>query len=134
MKKLTYLFFCILFTNLVTAQVFADELVNIHSVSETEMNVLVPAESGSLAFNTSDSKLYVFNGTVWLSVALPSKKVTNELCFQDDDFYYVSIAIDGTDWEVIQYNKTDVNIELKATGSGTPQPTTLSEVDALTYI
>lgn len=80
-------------------------------------------------------------GTKW---ALAFNKVENELIFDGDDdtnpandnYRYVSLKI-NEEWQVIRYNKTDVNIEHIATFSNNPgqttQPTTLATCTALTY-
>jgi hypothetical protein len=82
--------------------------------------------------NSTPNTLNVWNGTAWSNGAWPSNKVTNELCFQDDDYYYVSLLINTTDWEVTRYTKADINIEEKATGTGT-QPNNIVNVTGLTY-
>lgn len=80
-------------------------------------------------------------GTKW---TLAFKKVENELIFDGDDdvnvandnYRYVSLKI-NEEWQVIRYNKTDVNIEDIATVSNnlgqTTQPTTLATCTTLTY-
>lgn len=82
--------------------------------------------------NRTPNTLNVWNGTAWSNGAWPSNIITNELCFQDDDYYYVSLLINTTDWEVTRYTKADINIEQKATGTGT-QPDDITDVSGLTY-
>ena len=82
--------------------------------------------------NRTPNTLNVWNGTAWSNGAWPSNKVTNELCFQNDDYYYVSLLINTTNWEVTRYTKADINIEEKATGTGT-QPNDITDVTGLTY-
>ena len=52
--------------------------------------------------------------------------------FEDDDYCYVSMIENGTGFLVIRYDKTDINVEMRSTGTGA-QPSTLAEVQALTY-
>jgi len=61
--------------NILSAQVSEDLLVNIHSVTNTEMNSLNP-NPGSLVFNTSTNKVYAYDGTLW-------EKVSNNNAFGD---------------------------------------------------
>ncbi|MFA9289603.1 MAG: hypothetical protein ACEQSF_00040 [Solirubrobacteraceae bacterium] len=58
--------------------------------------------------------------------------ISNELFFDDTNFYYVSMKIEATNYKVVRYNKNDVNDEKNASASGT-QTTTLSTVQSLTY-
>jgi hypothetical protein len=51
-----------------------------------------------------------------------------------DDYYYISMLINGTDWKVVRYDKTDVNAEAEAMGTGAGnQPITLADCIALTF-
>lgn len=78
-------------------------------------------------------------GTNWINTM---NTVINELIFDGeedisgtyDDYYYISMLINGTDWKVVRYDKTDVNAEAEATGTGAgSQPTTLADCTALTF-
>ena len=80
-------------------------------------------------------------GTKW---TLAFNKVENELIFDGDDdadntndnYRYVSLTI-NSEWKVVRYDKTDVNVELVATITNNPaqatQPTTLAVCTSLTY-
>jgi len=70
-KKTLILSLIFLFTNILYSQVSEDLLVNLHSVSDTEMNSLIP-NPGSLVFNTDFNTVYVYDGTIW-------KKLNNNL-------------------------------------------------------
>ncbi len=60
----------LLFTSLIKAQTpLADELVQIHSVTDTEMNNIANPTAGSYAFNTSVNTMFFFNGTNWVELA-----------------------------------------------------------------
>ena len=86
--------------------------------------------------NQTPNTLNVWDGARWRNGTWPSKKVTNELYFEDNDYDYVSLLINATDWEVIRYTKADINTENKASGtiaSRGSQPTTLAAVQSLTY-
>ncbi len=61
----------------VFGQITSEELVHIHSVTNAEMNALVSVNTGSLAYNTTDNHLYVFNGTTWDKLVIESPKLKN---------------------------------------------------------
>lgn len=65
------------FSSLV-AQPAADELVQIHSVTATQMNAITSPLTGSLVFNADDMHFYGFDGTNWvrLHIIKPIKAVT----------------------------------------------------------
>ena len=81
-------------------------------------------------------------GTDWINT---TNTITNELIFDGeddpsgtyDDYYYISMLINGTDWKVVRYDKTDVNAEAEATITNNPgvtaQPTTLAACITLTF-
>jgi len=81
-------------------------------------------------------------GTDWINT---TNTITNELIFDGeddpsgtyDDYYYISMLINGTDWKVVRYDKTDVNAEAEATITNNPgvtaQPTTLAACIALIF-
>jgi hypothetical protein len=64
MKKLLFL------TVLSTAfsalyAITADELLEIHKVTTTEMNNINTPQAGSLVYNTTENTLFFYTGTVW---------------------------------------------------------------------
>jgi hypothetical protein len=78
-------------------------------------------------------------GTDWINT---TNTITNEMIFDGeddtsgtyDDYYYISMLINGTDWKVVRYDKTDVNAEAEAMGTGAGnQPITLADCIALTF-
>ncbi|MEE9361142.1 MAG: hypothetical protein V3U92_00925 [Cellulophaga sp.] len=71
MKNTLILIWLLFSTSLLFSQVSEDMLVNIHSVSNIEMNNLSPS-TGSLVFNTDYETVYVFDGSTW-------KKLNNNL-------------------------------------------------------
>lgn len=106
------------------------------------------SHTGMLVYNTNTASnnglagvgYYQWNGTQWEK--LTANSITNELIFDGeddpsgtyDDYYYISMLINGTDWKVVRYDKTDVNAEAEATGTGAGnQPTTLAACIALTF-
>ncbi len=58
------------------AQINADLLVQIHPVSETEMQGLTP-DQGALAYNTDDDKIYRYDGSVWEVMMKDEQKIDN---------------------------------------------------------
>ena len=63
--KYLLILFCFIPMLLQAQAPVAGELVQIHLVTSAELTGIVGPSTGSLAFNTTDSKLYVFNGTNW---------------------------------------------------------------------
>ncbi len=45
--------------------VTADELLQIHKVTTTEMNSITTPQAGSIVFNTTEGTLYFYTGSVW---------------------------------------------------------------------
>ena len=94
--------------------------------------------NGMLLYATENKNAYLRADNAWKPITY--NNVTNELIFEGagatSNFYYVSMRID-TDWKVIRYDKTDVNVEDEATISNnsgqTTQPTTLATCEALNY-
>ncbi|MBL4746496.1 MAG: hypothetical protein JKY08_09015 [Flavobacteriaceae bacterium] len=67
-KLLTITIFILLFTNTIcTAQVDAELLVKVHEVTADEMVAIASPNTGSLAFNTSNKKLYIYDGVQWVA-------------------------------------------------------------------
>lgn len=82
---------------------------------------------------------YYWNGSNWTNLTQTNKKVTNELFIDDADdenlYYYVSVLVDISEWEVTRYSKADINAESKAQGMvvTTAQPSDLASVKSLSY-
>lgn len=65
MKKVTFL---ILLTSLQFSTLYAlaaDELMEIHKVTSTEMNSIIAPQAGSLVYSTTEDTLYFYTGTAW---------------------------------------------------------------------
>jgi len=45
--------------------VTADELLQVHKVTTTEMNNITTPQAGSIVFNTTENTLYFYTGTIW---------------------------------------------------------------------
>jgi hypothetical protein len=45
--------------------VTADELLEVHKVTTTEMNNINAPQAGSLVYNTTENTLFFYTGTVW---------------------------------------------------------------------
>ncbi|QWX83608.1 hypothetical protein H0I23_14290 [Cellulophaga sp. HaHaR_3_176] len=67
MKNIFYSLIVLFYSNSVSSQVTEGLLVNIHSVTEAEMNALEP-NSGSLVYNTTDTSIYVYGAGAWVRV------------------------------------------------------------------
>lgn len=100
----------------------------------SELTSIVTPAKGSIAFSDADNSIYVYDetNTRWVKVLDNSPVITNEVLVEDDDYIYVSVFINSTDWMVTRYHKNDINAETTAMGSGV-QPTTLVVIAALTY-
>ena len=99
------------------SQVAPESLVKIHSAATTiEMNTITP-DAGALIFNTEDLRLYVFDGTSWIS-SFNSGATTG------------SVAFAGTSGEPEEDNTNffwdNTN---KRLGIGTNTPTESLEID-----
>ena len=96
-------------------------------------------------YNTTNDQIYYFTGTEWKLIGDTTNTITNELIFDGEDdpsgtydnYYYISMLINGTDWKVVRYDKTDVNAEAEATITNNPgvttQPTSLAACITLTF-
>lgn len=45
--------------------VTAEELLEVHKVTTTEMNNISTPQSGSLVYNTTEDTLFFYTGTIW---------------------------------------------------------------------
>ncbi|MFC5046555.1 hypothetical protein ACFSTE_02975 [Aquimarina hainanensis] len=155
MKKIPLLLI-ILQSYLCIAQIDAGSLLGLPTASLTEMNAITAPNEGSLLYNTTTQTIFFRNATVWrtltpiedittsdpflsisntnnvYTITTSFKNMTDELIFEDEDYCYVSMVEDGSNYLVIRYDKTDVNVEESATGTGA-QPSTLAQVQGLTY-
>ncbi len=43
----------------------ADELLEVHKVTTTEMNNIATPQAGSVVFNTTEHTLFFYDGTIW---------------------------------------------------------------------
>jgi len=56
-------------------QVTASELIQLHSLSNTDMQNLTSVVNGSLAYNSTDDHVYMYDGSVWRKLVIESPKV-----------------------------------------------------------
>ena len=65
MKKIIFLISLLLLKSAVLYAVTADELLQVHKVTTTEMNNITTPQAGSIVFNTTENTLYFYTGTIW---------------------------------------------------------------------
>lgn len=92
------------------------------------------AAQGDYYITTDTNELYLGseNGSLRYISDFTNKLVQNELLFEDADYFYVSMKINTNNYLVTRYDKTDLNKEKEAIGTGT-QPADLTTVQGLTY-
>jgi hypothetical protein len=61
--------FLLMSAGIAKAQVSSENLVNIHTLTATQISSLVSPAKGSLVFNSDSNKLYVFDGSAWIATA-----------------------------------------------------------------
>jgi hypothetical protein len=64
-KKLTFLILLLSTPFSTLYAITADELLEIHKVTTTEMNNINTPQAGSLVYNTTENTLFFYTGTVW---------------------------------------------------------------------
>ena len=64
-KKLTFLILLLSTQFSTLYAVTANELLEVHKVTNTEMNNINTPQAGSLVYNTTDNTLYFYTGSVW---------------------------------------------------------------------
>jgi hypothetical protein len=64
-KKLTFLILLLSTPFSTLYAVTADELLEVHKVTTTEMNNINAPQAGSLVYNTTENTLFFYTGTVW---------------------------------------------------------------------
>lgn len=120
----------------ISAQVSPQEFLGLRAISTTDRKAINTANlaQGMLVIDSDLDQLFYFDGTQWVGVqkAASADMITNELFFEDDDYCYISLLVGTSSYSVARYNKSDINDEAIATGTGA-QPTTLAAVQALTY-
>jgi len=123
-------------SNLAIAQIDPNLLLGIKTATTIEISNIAIADisEGSLIYDTDLKSLLHFNNSQWVIVSDESNKtnVNNELIFEDTPYYYVSMSLNNSSWVVIRYDRSNINIEERATGNGI-QPLTLAECIALVY-
>ena len=65
MKKISFLLCLLYLQSSVLHAVTADELMQVHKVTTTEMNSITTPRAGSLIYNTTENTLFFYTGTVW---------------------------------------------------------------------
>ena len=93
MKKiiLALIFVCISHTTY--SQITEDQLVGIHSATETVMNSLTP-NAGALIFNTTKNTLFIYDGTNW--VELRNYETNTSIINNNDGTYTYTNEDSGT--------------------------------------
>ena len=59
-----YLLSMLIFTAIVYA-ITAEELLQLHSVTTTEMNNISAPQAGSVVYNSTENTLYFYTGSIW---------------------------------------------------------------------
>lgn len=92
-------------------------------------------QKGSFVFVEDQNTFYYYDGSNWVSILNGNNKnvITNELFFEDTNFYYVSVIVNGTNWMVSRFSKTDLNTEAFSMGTGL-QPNDLATITSLIYM
>ena len=92
-------------------------------------------EEGTLVYDSDQKSLLVFNDTEWVTIPNASEKTTisNELFFEDTNYYYISMSKNSSSWIVTRYSRANPNLEARATGTNA-QPSTLADCVPLTYL
>lgn len=98
----------------------------------SELNNIQSPDTGSIAYVDDEKSIYLFDSQKWIRLLSNSPLITNELIFDNEDFIYVSVVVNDTNWLVTRYHKDDINTETIALGSGS-QPASLPEVAGLSY-
>jgi len=65
MKLFFYFFFMLVIFISSLQAVIADELLELHKVTTTEMNNINVPQAGSVVFNTTEHTLYFYTGSIW---------------------------------------------------------------------
>jgi len=76
MKRLFFIIF-ILFSGTIYAEILADEVLQLHSGTQNEINNVVNPNVGSVVYNTDDKKIYTYNGTQWGIVEGEKQNIQN---------------------------------------------------------
>ncbi len=108
-------FFLLLFsfgTVTAIAQIDANQLLGLINATSTEMNAISNPITGSLIFNTTENRVYQFDGTSWTTFANDSSL---PIVLVKTAGYTLTAADDGT---IITFNSaTDITLTV---GSGLP--------------
>ncbi len=121
--KLLILILAFLFFNKTdaNAQINAELLVNIHSVTASEMNNISSPSTGSLAFNTSNKKLHVYDGANWNPLGTSLIEVINTAALtynftppNNSAYHKLDGAIPPTTVNVFAGDIIDVSLQLAA--------------------
>ena len=119
----------------ISAQVDPSSVMGIPSATTlTDVTSQTGFAEGNLVYVADVNKIYIFDGTQWVEMLDSTSRntITNELYFEDATYYYVSVVVNGADWMVTRYDRTNINTEANAMGTGA-QPSDLTTVSGLTY-
>jgi len=131
------LLICLLYLGgTLNAQVDPQLFLNLNKANSVERNN-IPTDQltqGMVVMDTTDKKIYFFDGEKWVAILDNSSKiiVENELFFQDANYCYISMLINTSSYRVVRYDKLDINAEAVAVAVGN-QPVSLSDCQSLTY-
>lgn len=134
MLKLTIPFVMLLCMS-ISAQVDPSSVMGIPSTTTlTDVTSQTGFSEGNLVYVTDVNKIYIFDGTQWVEMldSTARNTITNELYFEDATYYYVSVVVNASDWMVTRYDRSNINTEDNAMGTGA-QPSDLATVSGLTY-
>ena len=65
MRYFFYTLFILIMTCTSLSAVTADELMQIHKATTTQMNNIASPQVGSLVYNTTENTLYFYTGVIW---------------------------------------------------------------------
>jgi hypothetical protein len=105
--------------------------------TEAQINTLITnstAISGDM-YHDTDNDLYYMgldSGGLQLVSDFIALEISNEQLFENANYIYISMQKGTNAYVVNRYDKSDVNQEDQATGTGA-QPSDLASVEALTY-
>lgn len=111
------------------------ELLSLTATAANTLSTTNAAREGFQYYTTDTKVLYIGlnDGTLQVISDFTPQQISNELYFDDVDYYYVSMQVGSSDYLVIRYSKTNLNVEEESAGTGT-QPSNLTSVQGLTYL
>ncbi len=110
MKKLGLFFLTCLLPYFVLAQIDAAAVMGIPRFSSlANMNAVTDATEGSIAYNDETQKLYVFNGTVWMSSGNDNWTVDGNVGLSSSNFLGhtddVAMEVRSNNWPLLRFGR-----------------------------